>query len=139
MDCVPPWLSPTNQCSTNITTYNHSKHQKIEMIDTKFLAPLNDWRSTEIEEKCKNPCKKMTNKISLKVDQMISKAELQSVVQFRFKKRVRLEKKVVVYTWFNFIIDIGSSLGLWLGLSALGIADLAMGALGVAKIWLKVK
>ena len=34
--------------------------------------------------------------------------------------------KVIVYGWFEFIIDAGSSLGLWLGLSALGIWDLAV-------------
>ena len=46
---------------------------------------------------------------------------------------VRVEKKVIVYTFFNFIIDVGSSLGLWLGLSALGITDLAFEAFMLAK------
>ena len=34
-----------------------------------------------------------------------------------------LKFQVVIYGWFEFIIDAGSSLGLWLGLSALGIWD----------------
>ena len=55
----------------------------------------------------------------------------------KFKDSVRLEKKVVVYTLFNFVIDVGSSLGLWLGLSALSIIDLAIDAVGVAKKGLK--
>ena len=31
-----------------------------------------------------------------------------------------------MYRWFEFIIDAGSSLGLWLGLSALDIWDLTV-------------
>ena len=31
---------------------------------------------------------------------------------------------MIIYGWFEFFIDAGSSLGLWLGLSALGIWDL---------------
>ena len=54
-----------------------------------------------------------------------------------YKKIVKVEKKVVAYTWFNFIIDVGSSLGLWLGLSALSIIDQAIEALMVANKCLK--
>ena len=88
-----------------------------------------------MEDKCKNPCIKMTNKVSLKMDASkgISKARL----QFRFRKTVRVEKKLVVYTWFNFIIDVGSSLGLWLGLSALSIIELAIEAFTLANTYLK--
>ena len=46
---------------------------------------------------------------------------------------------LVAYTWFDLITDVGSSLGLWLGLSALGITDLAIDAFKVAKKWLKIK
>ena len=42
---------------------------------------------------------------------------------------VKVKKKIVIYNWFNFIVDVGSSLGLWLGLSAIGITDLLFEAL----------
>ena len=96
-----------------------------------------DSRPTEAETKCKKPCKKMTNKITVISD--IYKPGSDTHLKFRFKETVRVEKKIVVYTWFNFIIDVGSSLGLWLGLSALGIADLAINAIMFAKKWLSVK
>ena len=137
MDCIPPWLSPTNQCSTNITTYNLTRKDIATIINSTFVKPKEEWKPTIMEDKCKNPCIKMTNKVSLKMDDSkgISKARL----QFRFKKTVRVEKKIVVYTWFNFIVDVGSSLGLWLGLSALGITDLAIQAFLLTKQWLSVK
>ena len=90
----------------------------------------------------------MTNKVSLRAAQndvgtlsISYKNRIFSTthLHLKFKKMVRVERKIVVYTWFNFIIDVGSSLGLWLGLSALGITELAIKAFLVAKKWLKVK
>ena len=139
MDCMPPWLSFTNQCYKNITTYKHTKKEISDKIGKKFKFPKYDSRPTEAETNCNdNPCKKMTNRISMTSDRMGNGLN-SAYLKFRFKKTVRVEKKVIVYTWFNFIIDVGSSLGLWLGLSALGITDLAIEAFMVAKKWLKVK
>ena len=135
MDCIPPWLSSSKQCDTNITTYNHTKMDITKMIMDDFRHPKFKLKPSKAEKKCKNPCKKMTNTLTL-VDN--SRAGF-TTLELRFKKTVRVEKKVVVYTWFNFIIDVGSSLGLWLGLSALGITDLAIEAFMVAQKWLKFK
>ena len=136
MDCIPPWLSSENQCHNNITTYNKTAKQISAMIYESFVIPLFGSKSTAAESRCKKPCKKMTNRISMISDKSRSG---HSVYEFRFKEKVRVEKKVVVYTWFNFIVDVGSSLGLWLGLSALGITDMAIEAFIVAKKWLKLK
>ena len=136
MDCNPPWLSPTNQCSINITTYKNTSAEIANMIYSKIVKPKKYWKLIEMEEKCKNPCKKMTNIVSIKVDEK-KRYNGGSMLEFRFKKTVRVEKKVVVYTWFDFIIDVGSSLGLWLGLSALSIIEQAIEALMVANKCLK--
>ena len=40
-----------------------------------------------------------------------------------FNSEVVFKKRVVVYDLFNFVVDVGSSLGLWLGLSMLNISD----------------
>ena len=133
MDCIPPWLSSSNQCYKKITIYNTSRSAITDMISERYQFPKFDRRPTEAETKCQNPCKKMTNRISI-----ISEAKKSTYavrMKFRFKKTVRVEKKIVVYTWFNFIIHVGSSLGLWLGLSALGIIDLAIKAFTVARKW----
>ena len=137
MDCVPPWLTATNQCSSNITTYNHTNKEIYDLIYSKVIRLRDTRKHTEMEENCKNPCKKMTNKVYLIADEdnKVNYAD----VHIRFKQTVRVEKKVVVYTLFNFIIDVGSSLGLWLGLSALGITDLAIEAFNAGKKWSVVR
>ena len=104
------------------------------MIYTKFIRPKEYWESTEAEKVCKTPCRKMTNKVSLRAENLntIGGKENFAYIYLNFKKTVRVEKKIVVYTLFNFIIDVGSSLGLWLGLSALSIVDLAFEFLKLA-------
>ena len=136
MDCIPPWLSLKDQCHSNVTRYNHTILDIQKMIQDKFMTPKENSKLTAAEVQCKNPCKKMVNKVSLRAknDGVISN---DAFLTLMFKKIVKVEKKVVAYTWFNFIIDVGSSLGLWLGLSALSIIDQAIEALMVANKCLK--
>ena len=136
MDCIPPWLSSNNHCHENMTTYNHARMEIGGMIKKRFYFLKEHSKPTEAEKMCKKPCRKMTNKISLISDQEKIDNE-RAEIRFRFQQTVKIEKKVVVYTWFNFIVDVGSSLGLWLGLSALGITDMAIEVFIVAKKWLK--
>ena len=109
------------------------------MIAERFQYPKFDRRPTEAETKCKNPCKKMINKISVISEAKTEATGNAAFLKFRFKKTVRVKKKIVVYTWFNFIIDVGSSLGLWLGLSALGITDLTIEAFIRLEKWFVLK
>ena len=135
MDCIPPWLSSKNQCDKNITyNHNHTKLDIEEILLNVFISPKGKLETTMAEKKCKNPCKKMTNTLSL-ISQKIHRDR--TSINSKFKKTVRVEKKVIVYTWFNFIVDVGSSLGLWLGLSALGITDLVIEVFLLAKNCMK--
>ena len=131
MDCIPAWLSPNHHCHTNIKTYNKTKNEIGDMIYENFIFPEYDLEHSKAEQQCKYPCKKMTNQVSFRgdTDGLGDGARL----TLKFKKMVKVEKKVFVYTWFHFIVDVGSSLGLWLGLSALGITDLVIGVFLLAK------
>ena len=133
MDCVPPWLTNKKQCLNNITTYR-DKSNITTMILDNFIYPKYERTLTAAQTKCNDPCLRMTSKISLMSE---NDGYHNSYLKFRFKKTVRVEKKVVVYTWFNFIVDVGSSLGLWLGLSALGITNLVIEVFLLAKNCMK--
>ena len=135
MNCVPPWLSSKMSCNNKIIAYNHTHQEIATMIYEKFVQPKMVFYPTEAEKGCKHPCRRMTNKLSAKLS--VQYEINGALLLLRFKKRVRVEKKVIVYTWFNFIIDVGSSLGLWLGLSALGITDLAIEGFRVIRKWLR--
>ena len=134
MDCTPPWLSPNNQCSSNISTFNSTKSEVFDLILYLFMMHKKELKPTIAEKKCQKPCQKMTNTLSLAGESII---EGITIVTLRFDNQVRIEKKIVAYTLFNFIIDVGSSLGLWLGLSALGIFEIIIEASMMAKKWLK--
>ena len=141
MNCIPPWLSSENQCSTNVTIKykcNHTWSEIRTMIEEKFITPKLESELTEAEKKCKKPCMKMTNKISLRAENDLEYPKYAELI-LKFRKEVIVKKQVVVYTWFNFIVDVGSSLGLWLGLSALGITDMTIEAFLVVKKWFEMK
>ena len=135
MNCIPPWLSSKNQCFMNIELNNQTEKDIKTMILHNFTSPIENALPTKAEKSCKSHCRKMTNTVTLRTEHK----ELHSYLIIRFKNPVKVGKKTIVYTWFNFIVDIGSSLGLWLGLSALGITDLMIEAYMVAKKWFTIK
>ena len=45
---------------------------------------------------------------------------------FTFEEEVVHRQKYLAYGSYEFLIDVGSSLGLWLGLSVFGIVDLGV-------------
>ena len=73
-----------------------------------------------VNEECKAPCVSM--KIKLK---QISRRtnEAVSTVAFETAEEVVVTTDVFAYDIFNLVVDMGSALGLWLGLSALSIFD----------------
>ena len=71
-----------------------------------------------IQKYCKQPCLHTRTTSLVKNEKGISGTVLQ------FNEDVVFTKKMTTYGYFEFIIDIGSSLGLWLGLSVFGLTDL---------------
>ena len=63
--------------------------------------------------------------------QLISKdtTDLGTMASIIFNEEVKVYEKVFNYSLFQFIIDVGSSIGLWLGLSALSIYDIIVQAI----------
>ena len=100
----------------------------------QFVEPSLWGIPLEAEKRCKIPCRKMTIG-KVRASRQVPKKE---GISLRFESHVQLEKKFVAYTGFNFIVDVGSSLGLWLGLSALGVFETAIHALTKVKRWSKL-
>ena len=47
-------------------------------------------------------------------------------IYLNFKKTVKVTKYQKAYGLFDLVVEVGSSLGLWIGISALGVFDLLL-------------
>ena len=56
-----------------------------------------------------------------------------------FDQQVHVTEKVPNYSLFDFIIDVASSLGLWLGVSVLGMHDLVVVLIDLIKASFKAR
>ncbi len=114
LGCIPPLLSNHDHCvenKSNITNY-------ISNYAQKYLSNV----ATMAETSCQKPCRQLKMKVTLK-DQTYSPTKYGV---FNFNPKVKVLTEQPNYDWFNFIIDIGSSLGTWAGLSAISLIDFAL-------------
>ncbi len=114
LGCIPPLLSDHDHCEenkSNVTNY-------ISNYAQKYLSNV----ATKAETGCKKPCRQLKMKVTLKGQTSNQKA----YGVFNFNPKVKVLTELPNYNWFNFIIDIGSSLGTWAGLSAISLVDFAL-------------
>ncbi len=123
LGCVPPWKSDNNKCKG---TYNLSQN-KTQQYFEHFILPLEQLRNIQIESECKL-CS--ATKIIVNVqDELISyegwgkygEPSIRAILFF--DPNTTVTETVLNYKWFNFIVDVGSSFGTWLGLSMLSTCD----------------
>jgi hypothetical protein len=84
------------------------------MVDFSFITNKACFLSTPAEQNCNKPCNKMT--VTVK-NRGISKFKNLngSHFIFVFNPTYEFKSKVLAYDGFDFIVDTGSSLGLWIG------------------------
>ena len=123
LGCMPPWLSPDNQClgvytGGNFTIFNAT------LNDPNFVRnvvePTLYKHRLAVESQCMQPC--VTTKIN--VEQVFEEFFLKLVFIIKFDEDATLTKTVVTYHLSDFAVDVGSLLGFWLGLSVFGLTDL---------------
>ena len=126
-NCTPPWLSTVNQCDG---TYSQ-KHFVINPTFSKqIVLPLLNFGNNKIEADCRKSCE--TKHYHVDVRGETSKGSKHHAY-ITVDQKVSVTEKVANYSPFQFIIDVGTGLGLWLGLSVLGIHDLVVTALDYGK------
>ena len=123
-DCVPPWWSVNNQCSEtySLNTFNE------DVFFEEFFMPLYIFAHNKIETACKKSCRSSRYKIYER--EIVNEGYFRGAT-ISFSDSVLVTEKEFNYNLFQYIIDIGSSFGLWLGLSVLGLYDLVVTAANV--------
>ena len=75
-------------------------------------------------ENCTKPCKGLF--AYPKIVRIEQKNTNASITYLKFNKEVKITKYVRTYGLFELVVDVGSSLGLWIGLSIVGVFDIVL-------------
>ena len=86
------------------------------------MEPANLMMSISYLDQCPAPCLITETTMTVKSEGSTSKQGA-TFIHLQFNTEVVKSRNVLNYNLYNFLIDVGSSLGLWLGLSVLSFAD----------------
>ena len=126
--CTPPWttaLDDQDACSGLVTSDVVSFRRKWHELDKRISMSSMVDHSTA----CLKPC----FEVKIKSKFLKAKETKRKSVSLNFKKVVKVTRYVKTYSLIDLIVEIGSCLGLWIGLSALGVFDLVLDT----ALWLK--
>ena len=124
LGCNPPWLSPKDQCTDFINATKDIVKNIYSNNKFSVISGIVRMESYPAREKCTKPCT-VTQSNSFLKEKTLDNGE-RTNLKFRFAKQVIYKTKILGYGFSNFLIDLGSSLGLWFGLSVFGITDLGI-------------
>ncbi len=120
--CLPIWFpTDSTKCSNSSKPHNEGAHA--------YLLALLD--NSDLDTTCKCSCYQL--KMNFMQVEEITNFPIYSVLSVKFDKDVQVLKRVYSYDAFSLITELGSALGLWVGLSALGLLDITMEACLKAK------
>ena len=121
INCVPPFLSEKDHCLNLSEKYR----AELKYYEKKYFVPYIMLRDTKAENQCQKPCKQQRISVSLR-DQTPSSMSNSSFISICFNPNVKVLTEEPSYNWFNFIVDVGSSLGTWVGISAITLINFAV-------------
>ena len=132
-NCLPPWFPNNNGmhvCRNNAVLDS----QTLSDIRDDFVNFIDGMESMNIFKTCLPPC--LTMKVNMR--RTFASSFIDSTFyKFVAREEVKVVKDEYAYDAFNLVVDLGSALGLWLGLSALSIFDLLIS--GILMVWCKYK
>ena len=118
LGCMVPWLSDQDACLGSI--------ERLPKYDTLvqwlFRISLQSWGNIiYTSEQCSPPCSYLTAHSTKSLTGINWR---KNNVELYFVEHVEIEKIQLAYDSGDLLVEIGSCLGLWLGLSVVGIYDI---------------
>ena len=115
LGCLLPWFPDTihPECESVAQT---EKNFKVMKDTTMFIFGM----PTGFLHSCLPPCRRMSFKLKKLEDWLASNG---TQLQINLADKVTVHTDYYAYDEFSFVVDLGSALGLWLGLSALSIVE----------------
>ena len=127
LGCQVPWLAAPddpNICKGRVPlTYDEKQNfvSELRSVSTniKKMMIADQFKS------CLKPCQELKAHSKLRSNEQ---GEMMQMTVLSFQKRVKVTKYLKAYGLFDLVVEAGSSLGLWIGLSAIGVFDLLLHA-----------
>ena len=116
-----PWMSEYDQCSEPIQ--RRPQHNQLR----EWLVHMYKYSKTGFHyqsDSCQLPCTKISIH-SIFQDSRTRKSG-PNKINLYFAENIPVEKTVLAYGFVSLLVEIGSSLGLWLGLSVVGMFDVSV-------------
>ena len=118
--CLPPWFESGKQTCEEGSEINVSNETLLQ--DTiGEIRELVYGKEPKVFAKCLKPCISMG--VYMKRVNYKTNVEKNARINFEISKQVTVFKEIYSYDAFSLVVDLGSALGLWLGLSAVGILE----------------
>ena len=118
LGCTVPWMSDVNTCPHPVPRL--AKHTPL----IKWISDiaLVSWGDIEYRsEFCLPPC--LVLSFHANRAPSVTSAKKDSAIGLYFQEQIEIKKIVLAYDATSLLVEVGSCLGLWLGLSVLGLFD----------------
>ena len=118
LGCNPPWISKTNHCYGVLSEVKDKVEFWVKFYPIGAPVSLGDM---DQNWGCPKPCPKITTTVEHYFSRNSKNGNIS--VFLTFDENVKVDKHIIGFDVLNLVVDIGGSLGLWLGWSAVGIVE----------------
>ena len=120
LGCMPAWMSGKDQCNTKIPQTTASTHYSY-WLASLVVGSKNGFHYESLA--CRQPCNHILVNAKL-LNSKFGKKYKSHHIHLFFENRMNIERVVLAYDFTSLMVEVGSSLGLWLGLSVVALFDL---------------
>ena len=129
LGCMVPWMSSRDACTKQIQRL--PKHELVMKWILEIV--VFSWGGMEYKsESCHLPCT-ILSAHSTHISSVVIGNDHGSGIELYFREDIQVENIVLAYDSTALLVEFGSCLGLWLGLSVVGMLDI----IGLAAVKIK--